>query len=250
LEYLMTHAVIPYLRDRFGLSEIIKTRVLKTAAIGESAVDELIGDLMKGSNPTVGLNAHAGQTDVRITAKASTQEEADRVIADMEAQLRERLGDNTYGVGTQTLEEVVLGMLAERDETLAVVETVTLGLLTQRIASAPGRRAFRGGLVVTRREDLAECMSGLELPPEDWVTCPEALDIADHLRKQTGATYALAVLGDTPAEGNTPRTAIALSGPQGSVQCDVLQRSARDAYGRTWLSTMALNMLRKQILNH
>ena len=76
-----------------------RVRVLRTCAVGESNIDRGIGDLMTEGNPTVGLAAHIGQTDVRITAKADTEEEADTLVAGMEEKLRERLGVAVYGVG-------------------------------------------------------------------------------------------------------------------------------------------------------
>ena len=73
----MTNTVIPLLVKRMGGTKTIKARVLRTCAVGESDIDRAIGDLMTLANPTVGLAAHSGQTDVRITAKADTEAEAE-----------------------------------------------------------------------------------------------------------------------------------------------------------------------------
>lgn len=227
LEYLMEHAVIPYLRRRFGLHEVIKTRVLKTCAIGESAVDARIADLMQSRNPTVGLNAHPGQTDVRITAKAASEAEAERMLDEMEAQVRQRLGDSIYGTGAQALEEVVLQMLHARGETLAVLETATGGQLTQRLASVRDVTAFRRGVVK---------------PSETDADCPSAQAEAEKIRQQFGVTYGLAVLATAGG------IAMAFAGPGGS-DCQILTRPARDSAGRTWAATTALNMLRRHVLS-
>ena len=243
LEYLMERSVIPYLQQRFGLREIIKTRVLKTCALGESAIDQRIGDLMQSRNPTVGLNAHAGQTDVRITAKAATEDEADRLIAAMEAQLRERLQDSIYGTGSQTLEEVTLAMLQDRGETLAVLETTTAGQLTQRLA-AVNSEAFLSGIVAASERALQAYVPDLK---PDWVDCDNALAVAEGVRSRFGATYALAILGNARAE--TPSvTALALSAADASV-CQSVTRPGRESYGRTWIATTALNLLRRQLLH-
>ena len=69
LEYMLENVVIPILIDRMGGVKITKVHTLKTCAVGESSIDRVIGDLMTTSNPTVGLAAHVGQTDVRIAAK-------------------------------------------------------------------------------------------------------------------------------------------------------------------------------------
>lgn len=136
LEYMMKKVVVPLLVERVGGTKVTKVRVLRTCAVGESNVDRAIGDLMTGSNPTVGLAAHSGQTDVRIVAKADTQAQADALIAPMEAKIRERLGIAIYGQEKETVPEVVGRMLAERGLKLGVVDTLTHGQLGQALHDA------------------------------------------------------------------------------------------------------------------
>lgn len=133
MEYLYENAVLPYLRKRFDLRGVIKARVLHTAGVGESHVDALIGDLELGANPTVGLLAHAGQVDIRITTKADTVEEADQLIAQVEQVLRERLGDDIYGNDTQTLDEVTQSLLKQHGILPCVVESGLQGELARRL---------------------------------------------------------------------------------------------------------------------
>src|SRR6185369_4881688 len=97
MEYILHESVIPYLQKRFDLSEIIKIRILHCSGLGEGMIDEKIADLEKLSNPTVGLAAHTGVVDIRIAAKAKTEAEADAMIALIEAQVHERLGDVVFG---------------------------------------------------------------------------------------------------------------------------------------------------------
>lgn len=165
MEYLMQHEVLPYLRERFNLKGVIKARILHTAGVGESQIDELIGDLEAGSNPTVGLSAHAGQVDVRITAKADSHEEANQSIAGVEAELRERLGDWIYGADEDTLESAALENVREKEWKLTVVEAGLGGHLTQRMADV-GSPCFVGGEVLTSPPGVEElegiCQKALE----------------------------------------------------------------------------------------
>jgi nicotinamide mononucleotide (NMN) deamidase PncC len=148
MTYLLEHEVFPYLRQHLNLHAIIKARILRTAAMGESRIDTALSDLLKISNPTVGLSAHPGQTDVRITAKAESEKEADQLIAPVEAEIRRRLGTAIYGTGTETVEEVLLRQLSAAGLALAVAEAGTGGLLTNRLSTAPGvEEIFRGGFV-------------------------------------------------------------------------------------------------------
>jgi competence/damage-inducible protein CinA-like protein len=114
MEYLTTNALLPYLITTYNLHEIIKAQVLHTIGLGESTVDDKIGDLELLTNPTVGLLAKSGQVDIRITAKAESEEEADILIANIAQMVRDRLGAAIYGVDGETIEDVIMGMLVEQ----------------------------------------------------------------------------------------------------------------------------------------
>lgn len=120
MKSLLADTVLPYLRERTGGRGIIKARVLRTAGIGESHVDARVADLETWSNPTVGLAAHAGQTDIRVTARADTEAEADALIAQAETIIRERLGEYIYGTGQEPLEDTFIALLREKRLKLAV----------------------------------------------------------------------------------------------------------------------------------
>jgi competence/damage-inducible protein CinA-like protein len=122
MEYLLEHVVMPYLRQRYSLKGTIKAKVLHASGIGESQVDDWIGDLETYRNPTVGLLAHPGQVDIRVTAKADSIEEAERLIDELVAVVRQRLGDAIFGEDFDTLEEVAVKKLAFQGWKLLVVE--------------------------------------------------------------------------------------------------------------------------------
>jgi competence/damage-inducible protein CinA-like protein len=143
MEYLIQNKVLPYLKERYHLRGTIKTRIVHTAGAGESQIDDLIGDLEALSNPTVGLAAHSGQVDVRITAKADSVEEADDLINPIEEAIRQRLGGWIYGYDQDTLEGAALGAVQRRNWTLAVVEAGLNGSLIRRLAGGSG--SFLGG---------------------------------------------------------------------------------------------------------
>lgn len=146
MEYLMEHAVLPYLKDKLHLTDVILIRTLHTVGQGESRIDEAIGDLEASANPTVGLSAKAGLVDIRITSKAATPEEATALNAGMEQRVRERLGQFVFGVDGETLESIVARLLEDRRMTLASVEAGTGGALGGRLAHLGG--TFRGGITI------------------------------------------------------------------------------------------------------
>lgn len=137
MQHLLVTDVIPYLKQRLGLQSVIKSRIVRTVGIGESMLDHKIEDLEKLHNPTVGLSAHPGRVDIRITAKAKTDQEADKMIAKVEATLEQRIGRAIYGKDDQTLESVVIGLLKDKGLHLALLEAGTDGALASSLAEFP-----------------------------------------------------------------------------------------------------------------
>jgi len=133
MEHILHESVIPYLQKRFNLDEVIKVRLLHCAGLGEGQIDEKIADLETLSNPTVGLAAHTGVVDIRIAAKAKSEDEANTMIDTIESQLRERLGNIIFGIDEDKLEDVTLNLLAKKGLTLTAVESGLDGLLARKI---------------------------------------------------------------------------------------------------------------------
>jgi nicotinamide-nucleotide amidase len=103
-------------------SWVIVSRTLKIMGLGESRVEEVVKDLMHGSNPTLAPYAKSDGIHLRLTAKAQDRSEAERLIAPLESQVRARLGDAIYGVDGETPQGVVAELLDEGNLTFAVLE--------------------------------------------------------------------------------------------------------------------------------
>jgi nicotinamide-nucleotide amidase len=255
LKHLMETRVIPFLREKLQMGQvIIKSKTLRTCGIGESTVDSRIGDLMRSSNPTVGLAAHPGQTDVRITAKAENEAQADRLIAEMEETLRERLGGVIYGIEAQRLEDVVAAIVAERGLSVAIVETHTQGLVAQRLENASqDRPILRDSYVINRPEDAIEIASSLRSLIEEhgFVSAQVATAAAEHLRETSKADIGLAVCGSMEeSQGlfaeSAGGTHIALSTAEGTTQ-RAYKYGGTSELVKGWVSNAALDMVRRSL---
>ncbi len=140
------HEALPRLRPRTGT--VLFTRTLRVAGMGESTVEERLGELIHGENPTLATYAKRDAVDVRVTAKATTAAAAEALVAQMEARAREALGAHVFGVDAQTPQSVALALLIARGLTLAAMESCTGGLLASLITDVPGSSAaFLGGFV-------------------------------------------------------------------------------------------------------
>jgi competence/damage-inducible protein CinA-like protein len=237
MRYLMENTVGPYLQRRLGQRDVMVTRILRTVAIGESRVDQAIADLETSANPTVGLSAHPGQTDVRIVAKAATYAEAKALVADFEAKIRERLGPVIYSTGHEALEGAIARLLQERGETVAIAETITQGSVTQRVSTQPD--VFQGGIVAANAQGLTRILS-LELAGPTTETNAQLL--AEDVRRAFGASHGLAVVGD-----ETERPWVAVASRDGT-EVRQLRFRGRDRRAQSWTTTMALEFLRRLIL--
>lgn len=233
---------------------IIKSKTLRTCGIGESTIDDLISDLMTSPNPTVGLSAHPGQTDVRITAKAASEKLADALIADMERRVRERLGDVIYGEDEETVEEVVARLLAERGLRIAVVETNTGELIARRLASCPqGQQVLAASIVVQTPAEAHETFGLSEAQLEGGLAQPGvATLIAERARLTRSADLGLAVVGSMEAEetiyaAETGISFAALSDEDGTIHRR-LRYGGTSELARQWVSTHALDLVRKYLI--
>lgn len=193
LKWLFDNEVVPYLRERFGLKEILTYRILKVAALGESTVDDRIGHLiLNSSNPTVGVLAHPGQVDIRIAAKGSDIETASRLILPVEDEIRDILGNHIFAEDDDTIETVVGNLVRDRQLTISVYEDVTMGMVSDRLLQACPN-SFRGGLVGNGDVEFPINM----FHKSEWSKTPELFtkDMAMSVKVTTGSDIGLAVHG-------------------------------------------------------
>lgn len=192
MEYILHESIIPYIQRRFNLNNVIKVRILHCAGLGEGMIDEKIGDLETLSNPTVGLAAHTGIVDVRIAAKARSEAEADAMIAEIENQVRERLGGYIFGADEDRLEDAALNAVAKRGWTLTAIESGLDGLLARHIphtASLPDLEpaSLLDALRAARTESRADAALGVALCPNERAA--EIALITPHGEKTHRITY-------------------------------------------------------------
>lgn len=144
---------------------VICSRSVRIFGMGESAVEDLLSDMMKTmQNPTVAPYAKEGEVMVRITAKAETACLAGTMIDPVLARVREILGDVIYAVDVDSLEETILNLLSENKKTLAVAESCTGGMLSKRLTDIPGASAVFLGGAVTYSNDSKNAVLGV--PPD------------------------------------------------------------------------------------
>ena len=208
MEHLLVTRVLPHLRERYGLKGEIRLRVLKVVGLGESRIGELLADFMeKGRNPTIGTLAHLGQVDVRIAAKGSDAETAQRLIEPVEAQIRERLGDLIFGADSETLESVISAQVRRVSVGVAVAESGSGGVVAERLAAGIGE-GFAGGIVLGGADGAARL--GADLPKDSG---PEARAraLAVRVREWHGVRIGAATVFQDDPGSEPPVTVVGLA---------------------------------------
>jgi nicotinamide-nucleotide amidase len=195
---MLARAVLPDLLRRSGEASVIKSLVLRTWGESESALNErldpIIHELESLGNPTLAFLASGWEgIKVRLTAKASSDTDADALLSIWEHKVRALTEDLVFGTNTDTMESVVLSLLEERGWTLGLAESVTGGLVGGRITSIAGAsRVFKGG-VISYASDVKFDVLGVEHGPV--VSERAAMQMASGAQRVLGASVGLALTG-------------------------------------------------------
>jgi nicotinamide-nucleotide amidase len=249
---MMEGAILPELAGAGG--GVVRSRVLRCAGIGESALAEQVDDLFSGiANPSIAFLASSGEVKVRVTAKAATAHEADLLIEPVVEEVRRRIGDHVFTSEDETLEEAVVRLLIDAGSTLACAESITGGGVGARITSVPGAsEVFFGSAVVYRNEAktavLGVSRETMEGPGPVSEEC--AREMAAGARRVFGSDLGLSLTGAAGPEshGGAPPGVIwiALDGDQVAHARGFQVPGQRDRV-RRWAEQAALDLVRRHL---
>lgn len=214
---------MPYLQS---LSEgVIASHTLKLFGIGESQMEAQLRDQMNAmSNPTLAPYAKEGECELRVTAKAATDQEAQALLKPTVEQVKALFGHKVYGVDVSSLEEVVLALLKEKGMTLGCAESCTGGLIAKRMTDIPGSsQVFKGGIVSYTNQVKAGVLGVPQhlLDQFGAVSAEVARAMAEGARKALDCDIAVATTGvagpDKDDRGNEVGTMFAaIATPEGT----------------------------------
>ena len=215
----------PFLKERYGFSSVILSKVLDTQGIGESSLEMRIRDLILAQkNPTLALLVRPSGVILRITAKAASREEAEALIAAMEKELRARLGNYIYAVDDAPMEEIVGRALKDQQLTIACAESCTGGLLTSRLTDVAGSSAYVMGSVVSYTNEVKADVISVDrqvLAAKGAVSEEVARQMAEGVRARIHTDIGVGITGIAGPDGGTAKKPtglvyIAVSGSRGT----------------------------------
>jgi len=233
--------------------QVIRTLVFRVAGMAESDLDQTISPVYKKyENPVTTILAGEGDIQIHLRARTATEGEAAALLAEVAGPIEMLLGDRIYSRNGEPLEATVGELLKKHLATLAVAESVTGGLLAQRITSVPGSsNYFLGGFLTYTNKMKIELLGVSEEIIERCgaVSQETAEAMAIGARRRTNSTFALSITGEAGPEpsGKVPVGTVYV-GLADAAGCQVLHRVflGDRARIRIFATQMALDMLRKK----
>ena len=203
--------IVPYLQK--NQPEIIVSQMVKISGIGESQVAEEIQDLIESqTNPTIAPYAKTGEVHLRVTASAENEKACKKLIKPVVKELKKRFGENIFATDeSKTLEEAVIDLLKEKDLKLSLAESLTGGMIAQRIVNVSGASdVFGYGFVTYSNNAKHKCLGVKKstLKEKGAVSAKCAREMAKGACKESGADISISVTGLAGPGGGTKETPV------------------------------------------
>lgn len=211
LKPMFEEYVVPYLQK--NQPEIIVSQMVKISGIGESQVAEEIQDLIESqTNPTIAPYAKTGEVHLRVTASAENEKACRKLIKPVVKELKKRFGENVFATDeSKTLEEAVIDLLKEKDLKLSLAESLTGGMIAQRIVNVSGAsEVFGYGFVTYSNKAKHKCLGVKKrtLKEQGAVSAKCAREMAKGACKASGADISISVTGLAGPGGGTKETPV------------------------------------------
>lgn len=206
LEYLMKKEIIPYIKKELLADEIIYSKILKFACIGESKAEDKIKDLIKSKNPTIAPTVRDGEIHFKITAKGKDEEQVKKKVKDLSRTILSRLENYYFGKDDETIEALVAKKLEAKNLKISVAESCTGGLFSNTITNIPGSSNFfdRGYITYSydaKMEDLGVRQS--TLLQFGAVSENTAIEMVQGIYNKTKADFSISITGIAGPGGGT-----------------------------------------------
>jgi competence/damage-inducible protein CinA-like protein len=240
---------------RLAGDERIRSRVYRVVGLPESEVDHRIAPFYRHlQNPSTTILARLGTIEVHLRARAASDEEADRLISEVGDKVELALGGHVFSTHGESLEEVVGMYLVMKQLTVAVAESCTGGLLSERLTETPGSSNFFLGGVVCYSNELKRRLAGVPaelIERHGAVSKPVAQALAEGVRRLAVSSIGIGITGIAGPGGGSPEKPvglvfIALADAKGTTIREFRFPGNRQRV-RFWASQAALEMIRRRV---
>jgi nicotinamide-nucleotide amidase len=237
--------------------ERMNERVLKVFGMGESAIEEVLSDLMGLPNLSMALLAKRAEMHIRLVVRSSKKsEEAEDVLNRTEEEIRRRLGNKVFGRDQETMIGIVGRLLKNEQLTIATAESCTGGLLGAALTQEPGSSEFYLGGVISYSNSLKQGLLGVSAESLDKygaVSEEVAKEMAAGIRSKAGSDLAISTTGIAGPDGGSAQKPVGLVyvglAAPGGVQAEKIQLYGERESVRQLTVQAALNKVRVHMLN-
>lgn len=188
-----------YLQNILPYKKVVYSKVMRFCGIGESALETKLQDLIDHqTSPSLAPLAKEGEVTLRLTSYTSDQEEAELEMSSLIQEISSRVGEYLYGWDDDSLESVLVGLLAEQGMTLSIAESCTGGLLSHSITKVAGAsQVFLGGVVCYSKQSKHDQLHVPQdvLEQNGAVSASTARSLADEVKKKFGSHIGVSVTG-------------------------------------------------------
>ncbi len=204
-----TH-VLPWVRSRDPSGHVYLSRSFQTFGASESGLDEMMKGAIDPAEGRLSFRAAFPQISVRVTVRGRPGE-AEPKLATLSERVRERIGDYVFGEGTANMEGMVNELLLQRGWKVAMAESCTGGLVSERLTSVPGSSRVFAGTYVAYTPETKQSMLGVSpetIERHGVVSDETAKEMAEGARRAAGADVAVSVTGIAGPDGGTEQNPV------------------------------------------
>jgi len=255
MQPMFLNHVIPYLSDHTG--DVIRSKHIKIFGIGESSLETALMHLIENqTNPTLATYATKGELLLRVTAKANTEDEAISLLEPVSNEITSILGEKIYSYTNESLPEVIINILYEKNMHVSFAESCTGGMLTGMLVDVPGSsKVLNESFVTYSNEAKMKRLNVKEdtLSKYGAVSEETAKEMAMGLYNATDCDIAVSVTGIAGPDDSGDKKAglvyISLYDGKELKTIKYQGRSNRE-YNRRFSSLNAFNMIRLHLLKN
>ncbi len=209
---MFTEQVMPWLEKRFGGEGALFSKTINFFGIGESNLEHSLHDMIVDmTNPTVAPYAKPQECQLRVTARAADRAAADALIQPVVKAICERFPDKIYGFDYHSMNEAVVDVFSKKGLTLSTAESLTGGMIAQRIVEIPGASAvLKGGIVSYTNEVKHDVLKVKQSTLDEFgaVSAECALEMARGAKMLTRSDIAVSATGVAGPGGGTEKTPV------------------------------------------
>lgn len=241
---------IPFLQTEMGLQSRHALCRLLVFGFGESLIQDQLADLTLKQDIQIGYRAYTPFIQVKVIGEAESSSFKEAIV-----QVKERLGGMIVGENFNYLAEVIHALLPKNQQTLAIAESCTGGLVTSQLVEFPGSSAYLVGSVVAYSNFAKTHLLGIDaqvIQKEGAVSLEVATQMAAQVRQRHRSDFGLAITGIAGPDGATKTkplgtVVIALATETKIYAQQILIRHRSRMLVRQWATAIAYDMLRREL---